>query len=93
MVKHWSMTMNIKSKAAHDLAKELAALEHTTVTNAVTMSLREALERRRAEVATEQRRTRIHEIADRFTEQIRTNPGPSLWTVTEDLYDERGLPR
>ena len=83
------MTMNIKSKAAHDLAKELAALEHTTVTNAVTMSLREALERRRAEVVAEQRRTRIHEI----TEQIRTNPGPSLWTVTEDLYDERGLPR
>lgn len=87
------MTMNIKSKAAHDLAKELAALEHTTVTNAVTMSLREALERRRADVAAEQRRALIHEIADRFTEQVRTNPGPSLWRVAEDLYDERGLPR
>ncbi|MUH46736.1 MAG: hypothetical protein F2793_09515 [Actinobacteria bacterium] len=63
------------------------------MTNAVTMSLREALARRRAEVAAKQRRARIHEIADRFTEQIRTNPGRSLWSVTEDLYDERGLPR
>ena len=85
--------MNIKSEAAHELARELAALEHTSVTNAVTMSLREALERRRAEVLTEQRRTRIREIADRFTDQIRTNPGQSLWELTEGLYDEQGLPR
>ena len=87
------MSVNIKSEAAHELARELAALEHTSVTNAVTMSLREALERRRAEVLTEQRRTRIREIADRFTDQIRTNPGESLWELTEGLYDEQGLPR
>ena len=38
--------MNITSAEAHDLAKELAALEHTTITDAVILSLREVVERR-----------------------------------------------
>ncbi|MFM7144805.1 MAG: type II toxin-antitoxin system VapB family antitoxin [Actinomycetales bacterium] len=37
------MSMNIKSPHAHALARELAALEHTTVTDAVTLSLQESL--------------------------------------------------
>lgn len=58
------MAKSIKSEAAHELARDLAALEHTTVTNAVTMSLREALDRRQAEVLTAQRRTKSREIVD-----------------------------
>ena len=39
------MSMNIKSAVAHQMARELAAVEGTTVTDAVTGALRLALER------------------------------------------------
>jgi len=86
--------MNIKNVEAHVLAKELAALERTTVTDAVTLSLREALARRRAEKSAAARLEKMREIADRFAELEREDPGTrSLWKVNEDLYDELGLPR
>jgi antitoxin VapB len=86
--------MNIKNVEAHLLAKELAALEHTTVTDAVTLSLREALARRRAEGSAAARLAKMREIADRFAELERKDPGAkSLWKVNENLYDELGLPR
>lgn len=87
------MSMNIKSAKAHALAKELAAIEHTSVTQAVTLSLLEALDRRRAQEITEQRLAKIRGVADRFTDRMQASPGPSLWEVNEGLYDEKGLPR
>lgn len=86
--------MNIKNDEAHDLAKELAALEHITVTQAVTISLREALARRRAEGAAEVRLKKMQAIADRFAELERQDPGAkTLWQINEELYDELGLPK
>jgi len=94
LVDHASVSMNIKNVEAHVLAKELAALERTTVTDAVTLSLREALARRRAEKSAAARLEKMREIADRFAELEREDPGTrSLWKVNEDLYDELGLPR
>lgn len=87
------MSMNIKSAEAHALAKDLAALEHTTLTDAVIISLREAVARRRAEVNATARLERINSLAARFAEIDRTLDGPSLWEINEDLYDENGLPR
>lgn len=87
------VSMNIKHPEAHAMARQLAELEHTTVTEAVTVSLREALARRRASEVTEGRLTRMRELADRFDAELSAHPGPSLWDVSEDLYDERGLPR
>lgn len=87
------MSMNIKSAEAHALAKDLAALEHTTLTDAVIISLREAVARRRAEVTATARLERINSLAARFAEIDRTLDGPSLWEINEDLYDENGLPR
>ena len=43
------MGMNIKNPAAHQLAREVAALPGESVTGAVTESPRERLERLRAE--------------------------------------------
>lgn len=85
--------MNIKHPEAHALARELAALEHTTVTEAVTMSLREALARRRTSEVTAARLTRMRELADRFAAELQARPGPSLWELYDDLYDQNGLPR
>lgn len=86
--------MNIKNPEAHELAKELASLENTSVTAAVTLSLREALARRRAEDSAAARLARMREISTRFAERERNDPGAkSLWEMSEDLFDERGLPR
>jgi antitoxin VapB len=87
------MAMNIKSAEAHQLAKELAALEHTTVTDAVILSLREAVERRQREEDRTARAQAMKDIAGRFAEIDRERQGPSLTEITEDLYDEVGLPR
>ena len=87
------MGMNIKNPQAHELAKELAAWENTTVTQAVTLSLREALDRRRAEVDAQRRRVAIDDISDRFCRAAQAEAGPDLWQINEDLYDENGLPR
>lgn len=86
--------MNIKNPETHELAKELAALEGTTVTAAVTLSLREALARRRGEELAAARLERMRDISRRFAERERQNPGAkSLWEISEELYDESGLPR
>ena len=88
------MAMNIKNSEAHDLAKELAAIEHTTVTDAVVISLREAIARRRAAATAETRLARMRAISDRFAAIERQDPGAkSLWQINEELYDELGLPR
>ena len=87
------MSMNIKSSEAHALARELAALEHTTVTEAVTMSLREALAVRRAEAEAQARYERALTIANRIHQQLKEHPGPSLRELAEDLWDEQGMPK
>ena len=85
--------MNIKSAEAHALAKDLAALEQTTLTEAVIISLREALERRNEERAAQRRLERVQRTLDLMKERVRETSGPSLWEINEDLYDELGLPR
>jgi len=84
--------MNIKNAEAHALAKELAELEQTTVTEAVVISLREALARRRAREAGE-RRARARATLERLRAELDASPGPSLWDINDDLYDEMGLPK
>lgn len=84
--------MNIKNAEAHALAKELAELEHTTVTEAVVISLREALARRHSREQGE-RRARAHATLERLRAELDATPGPSLWEIGEDLYDELGLPK
>jgi antitoxin VapB len=86
--------MNIKNPETHALARELAALEHTTVTGAVTLSLRESLARRRAESAAARRLARMRAISARFAALERQDSGgKTLWEVNEDLYDEKGFPK
>lgn len=81
--------MNIKSEEATALARELAALSGESMTTAVTVAVRERLERLRAQ--REQRANRLLEIgrdvAGRLPEQDRTADHGDL------LYDDLGLPR
>ncbi|MBU6245094.1 MAG: type II toxin-antitoxin system VapB family antitoxin [Actinomycetales bacterium] len=88
------MSMNIMNAEAHALAKDLAAIEHTTVTEAVVISLREALALRRGRATRERRLATMRRLSDAFAADLQQDPGaPSIWELSEALYGERGLPR
>ncbi len=84
------MSLNIKNKEAHRLVEELARLTGESMTTAVTVAVRERLERVRGE--------RGQSLADRLLaigkdcaahleEPFRSADHGDL------LYDERGLPQ
>jgi antitoxin VapB len=78
-------TMNIKDPAVRELAEQLAARRHTTMTDAVRQALTETLDRDRAS---------RQGLADRLMaigEEFRARGGTVL--TDDDLYDERGLPK
>jgi antitoxin VapB len=82
--------LNIKNEEAHRLAQELAALTGESMTAAVTIALRERLDRVRRErgVTLADRLLKIgKECAARLKEPFRSVDHSDL------LYDERGLPR
>ncbi len=84
------MSMNIKNEETHQLARELAGLTGESVTAAVTVAVRERLERVRREhgMSLADRLLAIgREAAPHFKEPYRSIDHADL------LYDERGLPR
>jgi antitoxin VapB len=82
------MAINIKNDETQQLTRELAALAGESVTTAVTIAVRERLERlRKAELTTDQRAAKILALGS----QIAASAGPTPMQVT-DLYDDAGLP-
>ncbi len=87
------MSLNIKSSEAERLARELAGVTGETLTGAVTVALRERLDRvqRRTADETDRRGQRIRAIAEdaarRWKAENRDLEHGDL------LYDDRGLPR
>ena len=77
------MSLNIKNEETQRLARELAQLTGETMTGAITVALRERLER-------EKRLRRMRAISKRVAKSLR--PGPSAVEHGDFLYDERGLP-
>ena len=73
------------------LAQELANLTGETVDEAVTVALRERLERVRHERSVEERLRAIRAISKRTVRMLRD--GPSAVEHGDLLYDERGLPK
>jgi antitoxin VapB len=84
------MTMNIKSREAHQLTKELSELTGESLTAAVTEAVRERLNRVRRE-RNGDLSARLLEIgrdcAARLKEPLRSVDHGDM------LYDDRGLPR
>jgi antitoxin VapB len=84
------MGLNIKNREAHELAEELAKLTGESMASAVTIAVRERLDR--------VRRERSPSLADRLLAIGRDcaahlkEPFRSA-DHAELLYDERGLPR
>ena len=85
------MSLNIKNDETCRLAGELARLTGETMTGAITVSLRERLERekrlRNAQALTRE----LHAIGQRCASLLR--PGPAAVEHGNLLYDEQGLPK
>ena len=85
------MSLNIKNEETCRLAGELAHLTGETMTGAITVALRERLERENGERSAEARVQRLLAIGRRCAGMM--GDGPSAVEHGDFLYDERGLPR
>ena len=85
------MSLSIKNEETCQLARELAQLTGETMTEAITVALRERLERERSERDIEARVQRMLAIGRRCAAM--SGDGPSAAGHGDLLYDERGLPR
>lgn len=80
--------LNIKDPEAHRLAAELAQVDGTTMTGAVTQALRDALAARRRQ------RTVTQDVLRGLIAAARSSQAPADGDIYDDLYDEHtGLPR
>ena len=83
------MSLNIKNPETCRLADELAELTDESKTEAITVALRERLERersRRDDLAAD-----LHAIGQRCA--ALAGPGPSAVDIGAFLYDDRGAPK
>jgi antitoxin VapB len=83
------MALNIKDPTTDRLVRELAAATGESITTAVTVAVRERLERVRGMAPAELRKQRLTEIA------LRAAARPVLDDRTDDEifgWDENGLP-
>ena len=85
------MSLNIKNEETCRLAGELARLTGETMTGAITVALKERLERERRERSVEARVRELHAIGQRCAHLLRD--GPSAVAHGDFLYDEHGLPK
>jgi antitoxin VapB len=85
------MSLNIKNPEAHALAAELARRLDISMTEAVTIALKDKLAATASAVVVRDRVERMlrmaHAIAERLTPEQRT------MNIDEELYDENGLPK
>ena len=84
------MSLNIKNEETCRLAGELARLTGETMTGAITVALRERLQRENRKRNVEVRVQELRAIAERCAKLL--GPGPSAVEHGDLLYDERGLP-
>ncbi len=84
------MSLNIKNEQTHQLARELAQLTGETMTGAITIALREKLDRERRERSVEARIQKLQAIRKRCRSLLKD--GPSAVEHGDFLYDENGLP-
>ncbi len=85
------MSLNIKNDETCLLARNLASLTGETMTGAITVALRERLERERRRMDADAGVRDLLAIGRRCAKSLK--PGPSAVEHGDLLYDERGLPK
>lgn len=83
------MSFNIKNKETHKLAQSLAKETGETMTQAVTIAIKERLERLRDRKKKKRLADELMAIGRSFAKRMKGRP------IDHDtfLYDERGLPK
>ncbi len=85
------MSLNIKNEETCRLARELALLTGETKTEAITVALRERLEREMRRRSTEERLRSLREISASCASLL--DKGSAEVDHGELLYDQYGLPK
>ena len=85
------MGLNVKNPETCLLARDVARLTGETMTGAVTLALRERLERERHRRCADVLAGELHAIGQRCAGFL--EPGPWAEEHGDFLYDERGLPK
>ena len=85
------MSLDIENEETCRLARELAGLTGETLTGAMTIALRERLEREKRRRDKDLRAEELLAIGERCAGLL--GPGPSAVEHGDFLYDERGLPK
>ena len=85
------MSLNIKNDETCRLARDLAQLTGETMTGAITVALRERLDRERRRRGLETRARELRAIAERCAKLM--GPGPAAVGHGDLLYDDQGLPK
>ena len=85
------MSLNIKKDETCLLARDLARLTGETMTGAITVALRERLERERHRRGADALARELHAIGQRCASLL--EPGPSAVEHGDLLYNDRGLPK
>jgi antitoxin VapB len=85
------MSLNIKNPEAHTLAAELARRLDTSMTEAVTIALKDKLASTRSEAVVKERVDRMLQMARAVAERL--TPEQRTLDIDALLYDEHGLPK
>ena len=85
------MSLNIKNEETCRLAGELAQLTGDTKTGAITIALKERLEREKRLRDADALMRELRAIGERCAARLK--PGPSAIEHGDYLYDEHGLPK
>jgi antitoxin VapB len=85
------MSLNIKNPEAHALAAELARRLDTSMTQAVTIALKDKLASTRSEAVVRERADRMLRMARALA--ARLTPEQRAMDIDTELYDEHGLPK
>lgn len=84
------MALNIKNQETCDLARELAELTDDTMTGAITIALRERIERIKRERDRDSLVCDVLAIGERCAAKM--GSGPSSQEIIESMYGEFGEP-
>lgn len=85
------MSLNIKNPETHALAAELARRLETSLTEAVTIALREKLEATGREADVARRYEKMMRMAQEISAMM--TPEQRAFDIDKELYDEMGLPK
>jgi antitoxin VapB len=85
------MSLNIKNPEAHALAAELARRLDTSMTQAVTIALKDKLASTRSETVVKERADRMLRMARALA--ARLTPEQRAMDIDAELYDQHGLPK